>query len=148
MNSVQLVGRVGRKPELNTTRGGSPVSNLSLATESYVKGKGGESISKTTWVPLVIFGPAAENLVRVLRQGSLVEITGELTTRKVEDDALNSHTEVKVKVLNWQLLAHPKPKPEAAPQADSGEAGGIEESESPAMENEVPGSVEGDDIPF
>src|SRR5262249_13760157 len=148
MNNVQLVGRIGRKPELKTTRGGSPVSNFSLATESYVKGKGGESIPKTTWVPLVIFGPAAENLVRVLRQGSLVEITGELTTRKVEDDALNSHTEVKVKVLNWQLLAHPKPKPEAAPRADSGEAGGVEEGESPAMEAETNGAAEGDDIPF
>jgi single stranded DNA-binding protein len=141
MNAVHLVGRVGRKPELASTRIGSPRCNFSLAVDSYVKGKGDETIKKTTWLPLVIFGPAAVNLVSVLRQGSLVAVTGELTTRRVEDDALNSHTEVNVKVLGWQLLAHPKAKPEAG----NGEAGEIEEGASPGIESEA---AEGDDIPF
>jgi single-strand DNA-binding protein len=148
MNAVHLVGRVGRKPELASTRNGSPRCNFSLAVDSYVKGKGDETIKKTTWLPLVIFGPAAVNLVSVLRQGSLVSVSGELTTRRVEDDALNTHTEVNVKVLSWQLLAHPKPKPEAQPPATRSEAEGIEEGESPALETETAESAEGDDIPF
>ena len=148
MNATHLVGRVGQKPELSNTRGGSPYCRFSLATDTFVKGKGEETIKRVTWLPLVIFGPSAVNLVSVLRQGSLVSVSGELTSRRVEDDALNSHTEVNVKVLSWQLLAHPKPKPAAQPQADSREAGGIEEDESPAMEAETNGAAEGDDIPF
>ena len=136
MNATHLVGRVGQKPELSNTRGGSPYCRFSLATDTFVKGKGEETIKRVTWLPLVIFGPAAVNLVSVLRQGSLVSVSGELTSRRVEDDALNSHTEVNVKVLSWQLLAHNHPSGDVRPSdedirftrrlAEAGEVVGVQ----------------------
>lgn len=87
VNSVTLIGHLGRDPEVRTFQNGGRVCNLSLATSESWK-KDGERKSKTEWHRLVLFD---ERLVDVaekyLRKGSLVYLRGQLETRKFTDNS-------------------------------------------------------------
>ena len=80
VNTVFLLGNLGRDPELKYTQGGSPVTSLSLATNEYSK-DGGDRVE---WHRVVVFGQSAENCCRYLHKGSTVHIEGSLRTRQWE----------------------------------------------------------------
>jgi single-strand DNA-binding protein len=65
------MGRVGRDPEMRTTKSGDPVCSFSLATS---KGK-----DATTWHNIVAFKKTAEVAGKYLAKGSQVMIEGEIT---------------------------------------------------------------------
>ena len=80
VNTVFLLGNLGRDPELKYTQGGSPVTSLSLATNEYSK-DGGDRVE---WHRVVVFGQSAENCCRYLHKGSCVHVEGSLRTRQWE----------------------------------------------------------------
>lgn len=87
VNTVILVGNLGRDPEVRRLNNGEPVVNLRIATgESWKDKATGERKEKTEWHSVVIFN---ENLARVaeqyLKKGSKVYIQGQLQTRKWQD---------------------------------------------------------------
>ena len=82
-----LVGNLGRDPEIRNTQDGMKVVNLSVATSEWWKDRmSGEPRERTEWHRVVIFN---ENLARVaeqyLRKGSSVYLEGQLQTRKWTD---------------------------------------------------------------
>ena len=87
LNMVQLIGNLGRDPEIRTTQSGGKVCTLSIATsESWKDKASGERKEKTEWHRVVIWD---ENLVsvaeRFLKKGSTVYLQGALETRKWTD---------------------------------------------------------------
>lgn len=80
MNCVNLVGRIGRTPDVKATKSGTMVANFSVATDEYY---GGEN--HTEWHRVVAFGKTAEFIGAYLSKGSLVSIEGRNQTRGWED---------------------------------------------------------------
>ncbi len=77
MNTVTLVGRLGRDPELRTTRSGKVVASMSVATSRSRKVDDGW-IEMTEWHKVVAWEKTAERAARDLKKGSPVVVGGEL----------------------------------------------------------------------
>lgn len=78
MNRFQIVGRLGRKPELRKTKSGTEVCNLSVATDAYN--------GDTDWHRIAVFGKQAVNCAKYLDKGQYVAVTGDLRYQKREID--------------------------------------------------------------
>ena len=80
VNSVVLVGRLTRDPELRKTSSGMSVGSFTIAVDDSRKGPNGEKV--TVFMPVTVWGAAADTLVKFTRKGSLVGVTGRITQRK------------------------------------------------------------------
>ncbi len=106
VNKVILIGNLGKDPEVRTMQNGGKVANLSLATSENWKDKQtGERKEKTEWHRVVIFGQLAEIAERYLKKGSKVYVSGQLQTRKWQDQsgAEKYSTEVVLQGFNGEL---------------------------------------------
>ena len=78
MNSVHLIGRLTRDPELRYTAGTqTAVATFTLAIDRYAK-QGEEK--KADFPNIIVFGKTAENCEKYLAKGRLVGIHGRLQT--------------------------------------------------------------------
>ena len=85
LNRVQLLGNLGRDPELRYTADGAAIATLSIATSHAWKDKEGERHEETEWTRVVLFGRQAEVAGDHLRKGSQCLVEGRLRTRKWQD---------------------------------------------------------------
>lgn len=85
INSVTLLGHLGRDPEIKYTNSGQTVCNASIATEKRWKPKdGGDWKKNTTWHKIVAWGKLAE-VLGATSKGNLILVQGELTNRSWEN---------------------------------------------------------------
>lgn len=78
MNSVHLIGRLTRDPELRYTAGTqTAVATFALAIDRYAK-QGEEK--KADFPNIIVFGKTAENCEKYLAKGRLVGIHGRIQT--------------------------------------------------------------------
>jgi len=89
LNKVQLIGHLGRDPEVRSFQNGGKVCNLRIATsETWKDRSSGERREKTEWHSVAIFNEALVRLAeQYLKKGSKVYIEGQLETRKWQDQA-------------------------------------------------------------
>jgi single-strand DNA-binding protein len=82
MNSVKLVGNVGREITVKEFDKGKMVT-FSLATdENYVSKQNNEDVKNTTWHNIVVWGQLAQHCERTLEKGKMVSIEGRLGYRQ------------------------------------------------------------------
>lgn len=86
LNKVQLIGRLGRDPEMKYMDSGKAIANFTLATDESYKNNDGDKVERTEWHKLVMFGKVAEIAGEYLKKGSLVYIEGKLQTRSYDKD--------------------------------------------------------------
>ncbi|MBS1489236.1 MAG: single-stranded DNA-binding protein [Bacteroidetes bacterium] len=84
-NSVQLIGRLGKDPEVKTF-GDKKKAAFSIATSDSYKNAKGEKVEDTQWHNLVIWGKLAEVAGKYLKKGSEVAVEGKLVHRVYETD--------------------------------------------------------------
>ena len=82
LNMAQLIGHLGRDPDVRYTPEGTAIANLAVATNQTWKDKDGEKQERTEWHRVVLFGKVAEIAGEYLKKGSLVYLQGRLQTRK------------------------------------------------------------------
>ena len=83
VNTVILVGNLGKDPEVRYSPSGSAMANVTLATtESWKDKQTGEKQEKTEWHRVVFFNRLAEIVGEYLKKGSQVYVEGRLQTRK------------------------------------------------------------------
>lgn len=87
LNSCSFIGNMGKDPEIKSLQNGNKVANLSIACSERWKDKNGEKQERTTWVPVVVWGPLADVCERYLRKGSKVYVCGKFTVRKWQDQS-------------------------------------------------------------
>jgi single-strand DNA-binding protein len=89
LNRVQLIGNLGRDPEVRTTQSGARVVTLNIATsETWTDQNNGERRQKTEWHRIVIWNEGLGKITeRYLTKGSKVYLEGKLTTRKWQDQS-------------------------------------------------------------
>ena len=104
MNSVVLIGRLTRDPELRYTAGTqTAVATFALAIDRYAK-QGEEK--KADFPNIIVFGKTAENCEKYLAKGRLVGIHGRIQTGSYtnKDGATVYTTDVvadRVEFLEW-----------------------------------------------
>jgi len=84
-NAVQLIGNLGKDPEVKTLANGKTVAKVSLATNDYYISSTGEKVQQTQWHYLVAFGKPAQFIEKYLNKGAEVAVQGKLTYRTYED---------------------------------------------------------------
>lgn len=104
LNKVQLIGRLGKDPELKYTNSGAAVCSFSLATSETWKDKSGEKQEKTEWHNLVLWGKLAEICGEYLKKGSLAYFEGRLQTRKWKDKEGNDRYTTEIVADNMVML--------------------------------------------
>lgn len=87
MNSVSLIGRLVRDPDVRTTQSGTTVARFSIAIDS-----GFGDNKRTDFPSIVCFGKTAEICEKYLSKGSQVGVTGRLQTGSYEKDGTKVYT--------------------------------------------------------
>lgn len=148
LNKVQIIGRLGRDPELKYTQSGMAICNLRIATdESYVD-KGGSKIERTEWHSIVCYQKQAENCANYLGKGSLVYVEGSLTTRKWQDQQGQDRYTTEIKSSRVQFLDRKEggQQPRSQQQGKGNACRNQNDADSgPAFPSDASGMV---DIPF
>jgi len=85
LNRVQLIGNLGKDPEIKYTPQGTPVAKLAIATNERFKDKSGEWQDRTEWHNVVLWQRMAEIAGEYLKKGGKVYIEGRLQTRSWDD---------------------------------------------------------------
>lgn len=117
MNSVNLIGRLTRDPELRQTNS-SALCKIGLAlSRRYTVN--GEKREETSFVDCVIWGKSAENAAQYMNKGQRVGVSGSLKQETWEKDG-QKHSRLVVNVAQWDLLEK-KENGEAPTSSDDGE---------------------------
>ena len=85
LNKVQIIGYLGRDPEMRFTQDGTPVTNFSVAVSESWQGRDGEQRERTEWFRVVAWRRLAEISNEYLRTGRKVYVEGRLETQKWQD---------------------------------------------------------------
>lgn len=103
LNRVELIGNLGRDPEMRYTPSGKKVASFSLAVTRRWRNDEGEMQSSTEWVNIDAWGRLAEICTEYLKKGSLVYIEGRLQTDRYEVDG-ETRYRTKVVAQGMQML--------------------------------------------
>ena len=85
LNKVQIIGHLGRDPEMTYTPSGAAVTNFSVAVNRTRRDPGGGNVEETEWFRVVAWEKLAETCDEHLRKGDRVYIEGRLQSRKYTD---------------------------------------------------------------
>jgi single-strand DNA-binding protein len=86
LNKAQIIGNLGRDPEVKFLPSGQAVANFTVATNEQWQDKDGAKQERTEWHKVVFFGKLAEIIGQYLSKGQKVFIEGRLQTRNYEKD--------------------------------------------------------------
>ncbi len=153
LNKVQIIGRLGRDPELRYTQSGAPVCSLNIATDESYSDRDGQRVERTEWHRVSVFQRAAENCNTYLSKGSLVYVEGSLLTRKWQDQSGQDRYTTEIRAQRVQFLDRKGDNPGAAMGGGQGFAPKRQQSQSmpeyedmgPAFPSEASAM---DDVPF
>lgn len=127
LNQAQIIGHLGKDPEVRFMPSGNAVANFSIATTEKWKDKSGEAKEQTEWHRVTVFDKLAEIVGEYLKKGSLVYICGKIKTRKYTDkDGAEKYT-TEIHAHEMKMLggrdseeAPKKPQPDKAGQWKAG----------------------------
>jgi len=91
LNSVSIIGNVGKEAEMRFVPSGKPVTSFSVAVNS----KYGENES-TEWFNIVTWNKLAETCNQYITKGQQVFVEGRLQTRSWEGDDGQKHYKTEV----------------------------------------------------
>lgn len=140
LNRVELIGRLGRDPELKYSQTGAPVCRLSVATDESYTDRNGNRVEKAEWHTVTVFQKLAENCAQYLKKGSLVYVEGSLQTRKWQDQQGHDRYSTEIKAQRVQFLDSNKDGGQQRQQRGNGYRNASETSGSEYQEM--------DDCPF
>jgi single-strand DNA-binding protein len=114
LNRVQLIGNLGKDPEVRYTPTGTKVCTFSMAVNRRWKGRDGSAKEATDWFNIEVWGKLGEVCQQYLHKGSLAFIEGRLQTDRYEHEGETRYF-TKVIARTMQMLDR---KPEEEPALD------------------------------
>ena len=140
LNSVTLVGRLTKDPELRYTPNNQAVATFSLAVNRNFKSQNGER--EADFINCVIWRQQAENLANWAKKGALIGIIGRIQTRNYENQQGQRVYVTEVVAEQFQLLESQKERgnqSQGNSQPDFGRNASMQSS---------PMDISDDDLPF
>ena len=102
LNRATLFGRAGRDPDVRTLKGGGKAAAFSLATTEKWTDREGRPGEATEWHRVVVYGPAAAAVEKMLRKGDPVLVEGRIATRGFTDKEGTDRTITEIVVAGAQ----------------------------------------------
>jgi single-strand DNA-binding protein len=103
VNKLFFSGRLCRDPEVNTTRNGKTVCNITLAQDTKYKDAEGQWVEgNTVFVDVAIWGKRGEAFARYHSKGDMTLIEGRLRLDTWEDEG-RKRSKLKVDCLDWHF---------------------------------------------
>lgn len=84
MNSVNLVGRLTKDPDMKYTPNGNALTRFTLAVNRIFTNQQGER--EADFINCLVWGKSAENVANYLRKGNLTGVTGRIQTSNFENE--------------------------------------------------------------
>lgn len=123
LNRVQLIGRLGKDPEIRYTPMGTKICLFNVAVSRRWKDQDGESKEATDWFNVEAWGRLGEICEAYLKKGRLVYIEGRLQTDRYEHEG-ETRFFTKVIARQVQMLDRkPEEEGEAVPEVLEEEPG-------------------------
>jgi single-strand DNA-binding protein len=107
LNKVQLIGNVGKDPEMRYTANGAAVTTFSLAVNRNFQGNDGERREETEWFDIVTWNKLAENCSQFLQKGRQAYVEGRLHTRSWDGQDGQKHYRTEVVAHTVLFLGSP-----------------------------------------
>lgn len=104
LNKIQLIGNVGKTPEVRTFDGGNKVANFTLATTKRYTNSNGQAVDATTWHNIQVNGKIADLAEKYVQKGDPIYVEGELTSRSYVDRNNVERVIYEVRASQLQLL--------------------------------------------
>lgn len=148
LNKVQLIGRLGKDPEIKHTNDNIPVAKFSLATTDTYKDKSGQKQESTEWHNIVCWRHQAEFAEKYLSKGKQIYIEGKIRTRSWDDKEGVKRYTTEINVENLIILEkrdNSEQQPYSAPASRAAEA---TSNHVEAATSHVEASAPEDDLPF
>jgi single-strand DNA-binding protein len=115
-NSVVLLGRLARDPELKYAPSGAPVCTFSVATNQHYTKSDGEKAQSVTFVDVTVWRRLAELCSQFLKKGRQVLVSGSLKQERwVDKKTQQPRSRLKVLAREVKFVG---PKPEGEPATD------------------------------
>lgn len=134
-NQVQLLGNVGKEPEVKYTQDGTAIAKLSVATTEKFKGRDGQPQEKTQWHTVKAFGKLAVIIGEYVKKGDAVFVTGSINYDKYTDKSGVEKYFTEIKAGELRMIG-------GKPQGERSER-------QPAQRREpAPARPSFDDVPF
>lgn len=102
-NSVNLIGRLGKDPEVKTF-GSNQKASFSIATTDSYKNPKGEKVEDTQWHNIVIWGKLADVAGKYLKKGMEICVEGKLVHRDYETDKGEKKYVTEINVNDFLML--------------------------------------------
>lgn len=102
LNRVELIGNVGKEPEIRSMSNGTSVASFNLATtESYQKD--GNWVDVTEWHSVNFFGKTADYIMQKVKKGNKIYVSGKLVSSEYEKDGQKKKV-WKINAFDFMLL--------------------------------------------
>ena len=154
LNRVQLIGNLGKDPEIKYTPQGTPNAKLAIATNERFKDKAGEWQDRTEWHNVVLWQRQAEIAGEYLKKGSKVYIEGRLQTRSWDDKQTGQKKYMTEVVASDLILLGGRGEGAGggefagSSRGASGSSGNNFDQRTPDAEPAPAGPITDEDIPF
>ena len=135
LNKVQIIGHLGREPEMRYTPAGKPVTTFTVAVSRTWNTMDGERHSETEWFNIVAWGNLAEICKQYLTKGQQVYIEGRLQSRRWDDKEGVKHNSVEIVANEMMMLGERRDHNNQAQQTSESAPS---EGEMTANEDEFP----------
>ena len=142
INSCRFTGRLGRDPEMRYLPTGTALATFSLALNQHRYNSETKGYDKETqWVYLSAFGKLAENIIKLLQKGSLIEVDAQYRSSRYEGEDGKPRYNHNFIVRSMNLLAKGRSNNGDAPAESSGDEHAADEEDDTIHEDD-------DDFPF
>jgi single-strand DNA-binding protein len=103
-NTVQLIGNVGKNPEVKTASNGHKYAMFSLATTDTYTNKAGERVKDTTWHNITVWEKQADIAEKYITKGSQIGIVAKLVNNEYTDKDGTKKSRYELRVSEMQFL--------------------------------------------
>ncbi|HET9016315.1 MAG TPA: single-stranded DNA-binding protein [Thermomicrobiaceae bacterium] len=119
LSKVQIIGNLGRDPEMRYTPSGAAVTEFSVAVNRRRRGQDGQQVDETDWYRVVCWSKLAEFADQYLKRGMRVYVDGRLQIRHYTGNDGQERTAVEV-VANDVVMLTPRDDASAGPRESGG----------------------------
>lgn len=149
LNKVQLIGNLGKDPDVRTLDGGSKVCQFTLATteKGYTLQNGTQVPDRTEWHNIVMWKGLAEVAEKYLHKGDKIYVEGKIRTRSYEDNNKVRRYVTEIFVDNMEMLVVKQQQPQQpAPQPQPQQQ--YQHYQQYNQPQQFPSASGADDLPF
>lgn len=147
LNKVQLIGNVGKDPEVRYLDSGVAVATFPLATtdRAYTLANGTQVPERTEWHNIVLWRGLAETAEKYVRKGDKLYIEGKIRSRSYDDQNGVKRYVVEIFGDNMEMLT-PRSAQQGA-QQPSAQPQAVNSPVQPVQQTPVQDEAS-DDLPF